>query len=82
MHSFSLAVSSTCANSEKLRPSGLLRRRKAKNKSPWRRLAGASFFVQRDPECDTSEMAKNLILLRGEMNTFWFLLCKQTKKMY
>lgn len=38
-------VSSTRANSEKLRPSGFtLASEQTKNKSPWRRLAGAVFF--------------------------------------
>jgi hypothetical protein len=38
-------VSSTRANSEKLRPSGFaLASEQTKNKSPWRRLAGAVFL--------------------------------------
>ena len=54
-----------------------------KNKSPWRRLAGAFFFAI--PNVDTSERRGIESLFEffsalQEVNTFWFLLlCKQTQ---
>lgn len=72
-HSFPFSVSSTCANSEKLRPSGMLeagtrREQAAKkpSKSPWRRLAGAVDSFRFSPSSGEprdmwhKRMAKNL----------------------
>jgi hypothetical protein len=50
-----------------------------KNKSPWRRLAGAVFFSVL-LFCDTSgwQRISGFYAFKNK-NTFWFLLCKQTQ---
>lgn len=66
--------SSTCAN---LRNYDHLDSQ-IKNKSLWRRLSGCKVF-----SCLSAPVTQARVFLEcalGEMNTFWYLLCKQTQK--